>query len=292
MTQIPTRTLRDGHTMPQLGFGVWQVPPDEVVAPVATALAAGYRLIDTAAAYRNEKGVGRAIAESGVPRDELFVTTKLWNPDHGYDKTHSAFDDSLGRLGLDWLDLYLIHWPVPSAGLYVEAWKAMIDLVGSGRVRSIGVSNFNPVHVQRLIDETGVVPVVNQVELHPGFAQPEVRAFDAAHDIVTEAWSPLGQGRGLLDDPVLGAIGRGPRAHAGAGGAALEPAVGQRGDPQVGDPRTHPGQPGGLRLRAGRRRDGPAGGHARTPPGTRPRHLRDALTPFIPATQRGPGPIW
>jgi 2,5-diketo-D-gluconate reductase A len=206
MTQIPTLTLRDGRTMPQLGFGVWQVPPDEVVAPVATALAAGYRLLDTAAAYRNEKGVGRAIAESGVPREDLFVTTKLWNPDHGYDKTHSAFEDSLGRLGLDWLDLYLIHWPVPSAGLYVEAWKAMIDLVESGRVRSIGVSNFNPAHVQRLIDETGVVPVVNQVELHPGFAQPEVRAFDAAHDIVTEAWSPLGQGRGLLADPVLGAV--------------------------------------------------------------------------------------
>jgi len=206
MSEIPALTLRDGHSMPQLGFGVWQVPPDEVVAPVATALAAGYRLIDTAAAYRNEKGVGRAIAESGIPRDELFVTTKLWNPDHGYDKTHSAFEDSLGRLGLDWLDLYLIHWPVPSAGLYVEAWKAMIDLVDRGLVRSIGVSNFNPAHVQRLIDETGVVPVVNQVELHPGFAQPEVRAFDAAHDIVTEAWSPLGQGRGLLDDPVLGAV--------------------------------------------------------------------------------------
>ncbi len=206
MTDIPTVALRDGRTIPQLGFGVWQVPPDQVVEPVAAALAAGYRLLDTAAAYRNEKGVGRAIAESGVPRDELFVTTKLWNPDHGYDKAMRAFEDSLGRLGLDVLDLYLIHWPVPSSGLFVEAWKAMVDLAESGRVRSIGVSNFNPAHIQRLIDETGVTPVVNQVELHPGFPQDEVRAFDAAHQIVTEAWSPLGQGRGLLDEPVLGAV--------------------------------------------------------------------------------------
>ena len=206
MTDIPTVALRDGRTIPQLGFGVWQVPPDQVVEPVAADLAAGYRLLDTAAAYRNEKGVGRAIAESGVPRDELFVTTKLWNPDHGYDKAMRAFEDSLGRLGLDVLDLYLIHWPVPSSGLFVEAWKAMVDLAESGRVRSIGVSNFNPAHIQRLIDETGVTPVVNQVELHPGFPQDEVRAFDAAHQIVTEAWSPLGQGRGLLDEPVLGAV--------------------------------------------------------------------------------------
>ena len=206
MTDIPDVTLRDGYSMPQLGFGVWQVPPDQVVEPVATALEAGYRLIDTAAAYRNEKGVGRAIAASGIPRDELFITTKLWNPDHGHDKALRAFDDSLERLGLDHLDLYLIHWPVPSVGLFVEAWKAMIELVGSGRVRSIGVSNFNPAHVQRLIDETGVAPVVNQVELHPGFPQAEVRAFDAEHGIVTEAWSPLGQGRGLLDSPELGAI--------------------------------------------------------------------------------------
>jgi 2,5-diketo-D-gluconate reductase A len=206
MTDIPDVALHDGHRIPQLGFGVWQVPPDQVVEPVAVALAEGYRLIDTAAAYRNEKGVGRAIAQSGIDRDELFITTKLWNPDHGRDQTLRAFDDSLERLGLDHLDLYLIHWPVPSAGLYVESWKAMIELAESGRARSIGTSNFNPGHLQRLLDETGVAPTVNQVELHPGFVQAEVRAFDQAHDIVTEAWSPLGQGRGLLDDPTLGAL--------------------------------------------------------------------------------------
>jgi diketogulonate reductase-like aldo/keto reductase len=189
--------------MPQLGFGVWQVPDGEAEETVRTALEAGYRSIDTAAAYRNEVGTGRAVASFDVPRDELFVTTKLWNADHGYDETLRAFDASLERLGLERLDLYLIHWPLPAKDRYVDTWRALEKLLADGRTRAIGVCNFEVDHLRRLIDETGTVPAVNQIELHPRFPQAGLRAFHAEHGIATEAWSPLGQGKGLLDDPEL-----------------------------------------------------------------------------------------
>jgi diketogulonate reductase-like aldo/keto reductase len=206
MPQVPTLTLNNGVDIPQLGFGVFQVPPDEVIEPVQTALEAGYRLIDTAAMYGNEEGVGKAIAQSGVPREEIFVTTKLNNPDHGYDETLKAFDTSMSKLGLDVLDLYLIHWPLPKRNAYVETWKAFEKLYADGRVRSIGVSNFAIGHLRRLFAETNVRPVANQVELHPGFPQLELRAFHADSEIRTEAWSPIGQGQGLLEDPTIVSI--------------------------------------------------------------------------------------
>jgi diketogulonate reductase-like aldo/keto reductase len=206
MPQVPTLTFNNGVEIPQLGFGVFQVPPDEVIEPVRTAIEAGYRLIDTAAMYGNEEGVGKAIAESGVDRDELFITTKLDNSDHGYDAALAAFDTSMAKLGLDVLDLYLIHWPLPKRDDYVETWKAFEKLYADGRVRSIGVSNFNTNHLNRLFAETNVKPVINQIELHPGFPQQELRAFHADNEMLTESWSPIGQGQGLLDDPTLGAI--------------------------------------------------------------------------------------
>ncbi|WUD78717.1 aldo/keto reductase [Streptomyces sp. NBC_00510] len=192
--------------MPQLGFGVWQVPDDEAATAVATALEAGYRSIDTAALYRNERGTGRAIAASGIPREELFVTTKLWNTDQGHDNALRAFDASLDKLGLDHVDLYLIHWPTPARGLYGETWRALEKIHADGRARAIGVSNFPVAQLQHLLDEGGVVPALNQIELHPNLPQSELRAFHAAHGIATEAWSPLGQGRGLLDEPALAAL--------------------------------------------------------------------------------------
>jgi diketogulonate reductase-like aldo/keto reductase len=201
MSTIPTLALNNGVSIPQLGFGVFQVPPDEVVAPVAAALRSGYRLIDTAAAYNNEEGVGRALAESGVPRPELFVTTKLWNADQGYDSALRAFDVSMDKLGLDYLDLYLIHWPRPKRNQYVDTWKALGALYADGRVRAIGVSNFTEEHLDRLAHETDIVPAVNQVELHPGLPQNDLRAYHDKHGIVTESWAPIGQGGGLLDDP-------------------------------------------------------------------------------------------
>lgn len=203
MTEVPSVALNNGVTIPQLGFGVFLVPPDEVVEPVRIALETGYRLIDTATLYGNEEGVGRAIAESGVPRDEVFLTTKVWNTDHGYDETLRAFDDSAKRLGLDPIDLYLIHWPVPALDRYLDTWRALERLYADGRVRAIGVSNFTDVHLQRLMDESSTVPAVDQVELHPGFTQESLRAFNKAHGIVTEAWSPLGRGQGVLDNPVV-----------------------------------------------------------------------------------------
>ena len=204
--QIPTVTLNNGVEMPQLGFGVFLVPPDEVVEPVRAALDAGYRLIDTATLYGNEEGVGRAISESGVPRDELFVTTKVWNSDQGYDRTLEAFDNSLKLLGLDVVDLYLIHWPTPARDLYVDTWRALERIYADGRARAIGVSNFTVPHLDRVVAEGTVVPAVNQVELHPGFPQDELRAANARHGVVTEAWSPLGRGHGLLDRPEVVAI--------------------------------------------------------------------------------------
>ncbi|UXY40272.1 aldo/keto reductase [Streptomyces albidocamelliae] len=192
--------------MPQLGFGVWQVPDDEAERAVATALEAGYRSIDTAAIYGNEEGTGKAIAASGLPREDIFVTTKLWNSDQGYDAALRAFDASLERLGLDYLDLYLIHWPLPSRDTYVDTYKAFEKLHADGRIRAIGVSNFLPEHLRRLISETSVVPAVNQIELHPHLQQHAARELHAEQGIATEAWSPLGQGRGLLEVPAIVAI--------------------------------------------------------------------------------------
>jgi diketogulonate reductase-like aldo/keto reductase len=206
MTDVPTVRFNNGVEMPQLGFGVFLVPADEVVEPVRMALDAGYRLIDTAKLYGNEEGVGQAIRDSGLPRDEVFVTTKVWNSDHGYDATLRAFDTSQKLLGLDVVDLYLIHWPTPQRDLYVDTWRALERLYADGRVRAIGVSNFNVPHLQRLLDEATVVPAVNQIELHPGFPQDELRAFHERHGIVTESWSPLGRGHGLLDNPAVTAI--------------------------------------------------------------------------------------
>jgi 2,5-diketo-D-gluconate reductase A len=206
VSSAPTITLNNGVSMPQLGFGVWQVPDAEAASIVTTAIEAGYRSIDTAAAYGNEKGTGAAITASGVPRDELFVTTKLWNSEHGHDTTLRAFDASLEKLGLDYVDLYLIHWPLPAVNKYVETWKALERIHADGRARAIGVSNFEPAHLRRLLEESVTVPAVNQIELHPNFPQATSRAFHSEHGIATEAWSPLGQGKGLLDEPKLAGI--------------------------------------------------------------------------------------
>jgi diketogulonate reductase-like aldo/keto reductase len=208
VTQVPDLTLKTGARIPQLGFGVWQVSPEEVVDSVRIALETGYRSIDTAAAYGNEEGVGKAIADSGIPRDELFVTTKLANPQHGYDNTLEALDESLRKLGLDYVDLYLIHWPIPAKDAYVDTWKAFEKAHADGKAKAIGVSNFQIPHLRRLLQETSVVPALNQIELHPNLQQSDLRAFHQEHDILTEAWSPLGQGKGLLDDQTLGALAK------------------------------------------------------------------------------------
>jgi diketogulonate reductase-like aldo/keto reductase len=203
MPEQPTVTLNNGVVMPQLGFGVWQVPDDEATPAVATALATGYRSIDTAAMYRNESGVGKAIAASGIARDELFVTSKLNNDGHGREATLRAFEQSRKNLGLDYVDLYLIHWPLPAQERYVETWQAFETLLADGVVRAIGVSNFHAPHLQRVIDESGTVPAVNQIELHPYLTQQPLREFDTRHRIATEAWSPLASGGDVLADPVI-----------------------------------------------------------------------------------------
>jgi 2,5-diketo-D-gluconate reductase A len=203
--RVPNVTLRPEVEIPQLGYGVFQVPPKETEVAVARALQAGYRHIDTAAAYKNEGAVGQAIHASGIPREEIFVTTKCFNDDHGKDKAKRAFKASLERLELEHIDLYLIHWPVPSHDLYVETWQALIELQAEGLVRAIGVSNFQPAHLERIVAETGVVPAINQVELHPYFQQTGLRHEHDELGIVTEAWSPLGQGL-ELEDPSIVAI--------------------------------------------------------------------------------------
>jgi 2,5-diketo-D-gluconate reductase A len=203
MSSVPLLTLNNGVQIPQLGFGVWQVPNDDAVAAVKTAIEVGYRSIDTAAIYGNEEGTGQAIAESGVPRDELFVTTKLWNAEQGYESTLLAFEESLRRPRLSYVDLYLIHWPAPGEDKYVDTWRAFEKLYADGRIKAIGVSNFQATHLQRLFDETGTVPAVNQIELHPYLVQADMREFHGKHDIRTEAWSPLAQGGAVLTDPVI-----------------------------------------------------------------------------------------
>ncbi|ALC19581.1 aldo/keto reductase [Streptomyces pristinaespiralis] len=208
MSKVPFITLNNGVAMPQLGFGVWQVPDDEAAQTVTTALEAGYRSIDTAAIYGNEAGTGKAVTGSGIAREELFVTTKLWNSEQGYDSTLRAFDASLGKLGLDYVDLYLIHWPMPAEGTFVDTYKAFEKILADGRAKSIGVSNFRTEDLERLIGETSVVPAVNQVELHPQLQQSELKEFHAKHGIATEAWSPLGQGKDLLQAPTVVAVAR------------------------------------------------------------------------------------
>lgn len=199
---VPRIRLNDGNTIPQLGLGVYKVDDDEAERTVATALEAGYRHLDTAEFYGNEAGVGRALRASGLDRDDVYVTTKVWNDQQGYDSTLLSFDRSLAKLGVDVVDLYLIHWPAPRQDLYVETYRALEKIREEGRARSIGVSNFQTHHLERLLGETDVVPVINQIEVQPWLQQRELRAFGDARHIVTEAWSPLARGR-ILDDPVL-----------------------------------------------------------------------------------------
>ncbi|WP_058235154.1 aldo/keto reductase [Devriesea agamarum] len=208
MLTAPNVSFHDGNTIPQLGYGLWQVDNDVAAEVTEKALATGYRHIDTAAVYGNEDGVGRALKATDVPRDDIFVTTKLWNTDQGYDSTLRAFDTSMEKLGLDTLDLYLIHWAKPQAGLFLDTWRAFIELQKQGRVRSIGVSNFPEPQLRELIDSSGIVPVIHQIELHPFFQQRRLREVHEEFKIVTEAWSPLGQGKDVLTHPVITGIAK------------------------------------------------------------------------------------
>jgi 2,5-diketo-D-gluconate reductase A len=203
---VPDVQLNSGATIPQLGFGVFQIDRQDTAETVRTALEIGYRHIDTAQMYGNEAEVGEAIANSGLGRDELFVTTKCNNANHGYDEAQRALDESLGKLGLDFVDLYLVHWPLPGKDRYVETWQGFEQAAKDGKVRSIGVSNFQAHHLDRLAQETSTVPAVNQIEIHPHMQQQEMREQDERRGIATEAWSPIGQGKGVLDEPVLGKI--------------------------------------------------------------------------------------
>ncbi len=205
MTDQTHIALNDGARIPQVGLGVWQTPNDEAAPAVKAALSAGYRHVDTAAVYENEEGVGEGIRQSGIDRSEIYLTTKLWNTEQGYDQTLKAFDASLKRLGTDYVDLYLIHWPSAHRGLFVDTWKAFVKLKEEGRAKSIGVSNFYPEHIEKIVAETGVVPAINQIELHPDFQQREARAFHEKHGIATQSWSPLGQGK-LLGHPAIADI--------------------------------------------------------------------------------------
>lgn len=205
-TNIPLINLLDGNHIPQVGYGMWQVSEDKATDLVLTAIDAGYTSIDTAMIYYNEAELGKALKKSSVPRDDLFITTKLWNDSHSVDKTKVAFDESMKLLGLDTLDLYLIHWPAPEQNLYVDAWSSLIELQSEGKIKSIGVSNFHIPHLENIITKTNVSPVINQIELHPYFQQRELKRWCEDNSIVVEAWSPLGRGGELLDDPVIKSI--------------------------------------------------------------------------------------
>ena len=207
MTSVPDLTLNNGVTIPQLGFGVFQISPDATRKSTLAALEVGYRHVDTAQMYGNEAGVGQAVRDSGLDRGDVFVTSKLDNSSHAYDDALAAFDRSLAELEFDYLDLFLVHWPMPAVGNFVETWRAMEEIYRSGRSKAIGVSNFQPNHLDRLRAETDVVPAVNQVEVHPYFTQQDVRTYGVEHGIVTEAWSPIAQGK-VLDDPTIGRIAK------------------------------------------------------------------------------------
>ncbi|MEU3653898.1 aldo/keto reductase [Streptomyces sp. NPDC032161] len=206
MTDIPVRPLNDGRAIPAVGLGTWPLDDDAAERAVAAALGLGYRLVDTALNYRNETGTGRGIARSGVPREDVFVTTKVPGRHHGYERTLASFEESRRNLGLEYVDLYLVHWPLPRLDLYVDTWKALIRLREDGLVRSIGVSNFTADQIDRLERETGVLPAVNQIEMHPRLPQDELRSVHAAKGIVTESWSPLARGRDVLTDPEVLAV--------------------------------------------------------------------------------------
>lgn len=207
MSDVPSITLNNDTTIPQFGFGVFQIPPDETAPAVRSAIEAGYRHIDTAQMYRNERAVGQAISESGIPREDLFITTKLNNDRHGYERALEAFDESLDRLGLDYVDLFLIHWPLPGLDRYVEIWQAFERLHAERRARAIGVSNFQPAHLRRLAENTETVPAVNQIELHPELQQPELRSYHSEHGIATEAWAPIAKGA-VLDNQTVAGLAR------------------------------------------------------------------------------------
>jgi 2,5-diketo-D-gluconate reductase A len=206
MTATPTLALNDGCHIPQLGLGTWQIPNADAARTVAEAITIGYRHVDTAAVYQNEQGVGQGIAASGIARNQIFVTTKLWNTNHGYDSALRALDESLAHLKLDAVDLYLIHWPCPAQGKALESWKALIQAQRNGKARSIGVSNFRAEDLERIIGETGVTPSINQIELHPWLQQRTLRELHASRGIITESWSPLARGGNLLDNATLGSI--------------------------------------------------------------------------------------
>lgn len=208
MDRQPHLPLNDGRTIPQIGFGLWQVPTDQTARVVRDGLAAGYRLIDGAAIYGNEGGLGDGLRTAPVPRSDVFITTKVWNDRQGRGEARRAVEESLSRIGVDRVDLMLIHWPCPEKGLYLDTWKSLIDLRAEGRVTSIGVSNFNVPHLERIIGETGVVPVLNQIELHPRLQQMALRDFHARYGIVTQSWTPLGQGRSFEAAPVAAAAAR------------------------------------------------------------------------------------
>ncbi|SOE08660.1 diketogulonate reductase-like aldo/keto reductase [Hoeflea halophila] len=208
MTDQNTIAFHDGNSIPQLGFGIWQIPQDETAAAVESAIKTGYRLIDGAFIYGNETGLGEGLRNSGVAREEIFVTTKVWNRDQGRDKARASVERSLKSIGVDKLDLVLIHWPVPGRDLYVETWKALIEMRDEGLIRSIGVSNFNADHLTRVIEETGEAPVLNQIEINPQLQQPELRAFCNSRKIVAQAWTPLGNGKSFEAEPIKAVAAR------------------------------------------------------------------------------------
>ena len=253
MTDVPRLVCNNGIEIPQLGLGVWRTPPEETQRVVADALDVGYRHVDTATLYQNEDGVGAAIRESDLDRDAVFVTTKVWNTDHGYDATLRAFDASLERLGIDLLDLYLIHWPRPAQGTAADTWRALERLYLDGRIRAIGVSNFEPDHLRKLVDGAEVVPAVNQVELHPYLQQHDVRRAHAELGILTEAWAPIARGGDLLADPVVERVAAKHEVMPAQAVIRWHLQLGNVVIPKSGAPRADRGELRRVRVRARRR---------------------------------------